>query len=125
MAEGFAKAFKQDLFEAFSAGVARKKLDPLAVQVMKEVGIDISQQTSKEIQELPEKDFDYVITLCDNARESCPVFSGKAGHIHQGFLDPSQEAQKLTSQEEILTLYRQIRDALKTYVLSMPENLEK
>ena len=88
MAEGWARFLKNDSMEAFSAGVEKRGLDPLAVQVMGEVGVDISGQKSKLIEELGRQEFDFVITVCDNAKESCPVFPGATRVVHAGFDDP-------------------------------------
>lgn len=88
MAEGWARALKSDVVEAYSAGIETHGLNPYAVKVMAEAGVDISAQKSKLVPELPTQEFDYVITVCGNARESCPVFPGKTRVVHVGFDDP-------------------------------------
>jgi arsenate reductase len=100
------------------------ELDPLAVKVMAEVGIDISTQKSKTISELETKSFDYIITICDDANRSCPVIAGKAKKIHHGFDNPPILSSKLKSEDEVILVYRRIRDEIKDYVSDMPENLE-
>ena len=88
MAEGWTKALKADQLEAYSAGIQPKGVDPRAVKVMAEAGIDISGQKSKDIDSLGNLEFEYVVTLCDNARESCPFFPAKTKRVHMGFEDP-------------------------------------
>ena len=90
---------------------------------MDEVGVDISKQTSKLINELKDKDFDYVVTICEDANRNCPVFPGKAKRIHHAFDNPPRIAKTLTSQEEIMSLYRRVRDEIKEFVRKMPDNL--
>jgi len=123
MAEGWARHFKEDLLQPSSAGIEKHGLDPLAVKVMAESGIDISSQRSKLISELKEKDFDYVVTICDDANRNCPVFPGNAKRIHHAFDDPPKIAKTLASQEEILNLYRRVRDEIKEFVMKMPDGL--
>ena len=88
MAEGWTRALKADQLEAYSAGIQPKAVDPRAVRVMAEAGIDISGQMSKDIDSLGNLEFEYVVTLCDNARESCPFFPAKTKRVHMGFEDP-------------------------------------
>ena len=87
MAEGWARFLKNDILDVSSAGIEKHGMNGLAVKVMAEVGVDISRHSSKLINELPTDDFDYVITVCENAHESCPLFSGKAKIIHKGFVE--------------------------------------
>jgi len=121
IAEGWARHLKGDVIEPYSAGIHPIGVNPRAIKVMAETGVDISGQTSKHIDELPGIDFDYVITLCDNASESCPVFSGKAKVIHKPFDDPYFAS---GSEEQILTTFRKVRDDIRTFVETMPESLE-
>jgi len=123
IAEGWARSLKGDVIDAWSAGIEKHGLNPLAVKVMAEVGVDISEHSSKLIDELPEQDFDYVITVCDNAHESCPLFPGKARIIHKGFDDPPRLAAKASCEEEALIHYRRIRDEIKYFVEQIPDNL--
>ncbi|MBN2158190.1 MAG: arsenate reductase ArsC [Spirochaetes bacterium] len=123
MAEGMARALKGDVIEAYSAGMEPKRLDPHAVDVMKEIGIDISGQHSKHVNELAGIDFDYVITLCGGAAETCPVFPGKTKVTHRGFDDPPELARNAGSEEEALAHYRRVRDEVRAFVESMPGSL--
>jgi len=117
MAEGFARFLKSDFINAYSAGTAPKGLDPRAIKVMAEVGIDITQQRSKHLDEFNNTEFDYVITLCDHAHESCPLFPGKTKVIRVGFDDPPRLAAITASEEEILNHYRRVRDEIKQFIL--------
>ena len=121
MAEGWARHLKGDVIEAYSAGVWPAGVNPKTIKVMAEAGVDISGQTSKHVDELLDIDFDYVVTLCDNARQLCPVFPGKAKLIHKGFEDPIAIT---GSEEEKLQFYRKIRDEIKEFIKTLPESLE-
>ncbi len=120
MAEGWTRYLKDDVIEVWSAGIEKHGLNPLAVKVMRESGLDISAHHSKLIEELPGESFDYVITVCDNAHESCPLFSGNATVIHQGFDDPPHLAVDANSEEEALQHYRRVRDEIKDFVQQLP-----
>jgi arsenate reductase len=124
MAEGWTRALKADQLEAYSAGIQPKGVDPRAIQVMAEAGIDISGQSSKDIDSLGNLEFEYVVTLCDNARESCPFFPAKTKRVHQGFEDPPLLAAGAGSEEEALIPYRRVRDAIRAFVESLPEALD-
>lgn len=125
MAEGWAKHFKNDVIEAYSAGIAPRGLDPLAVKVMAEAGVDISTHKSKHLDEVKDIVFDYVITVCDSAHEQCPYFPGKAKIIHVGFDDPPKLAANAATEEEALDYYRRIRDEISSFVLQLPDKLKK
>jgi len=125
MAEGWARQLKGDLIESYSAGIEARGLDPRAVKAMAEVGVDISGQRSKPVREVMGIDFDYVITVCGHARESCPIFPGKAKIVHHGFDDPPQLAAGARTEEEALAHYRRMRDEIRAYVETLPESLEK
>ncbi|NMC49332.1 MAG: arsenate reductase ArsC [Desulfovibrio sp.] len=116
MAEGFARALRPDL-EAYSAGVEKHGLDPLAVKVMAEAGVDISGQSSKTVDELPTREFDIIVTLCGHANENCPYFPGNARRIHAGFDDPPALARNAATEEETSGLYRRVRDEIKNYIV--------
>ena len=120
MAEGWTRALKSGQIEAFSAGIATHGLDPRAVQVMAEAGVDISGHRSKTVADLPTKDFDCVVTVCDHARESCPLFPGKAKVVHVGFDDPPRLARDAQTEEEALVPYRRVRDEIKAFVEALP-----
>jgi arsenate reductase len=102
MAEGWARSLKHDVIDACSAGVETHGLNPHAVRVMAEVDIDISQQRSKNIDELHDVPLDYVVTVCDSAREACPIFPGSTTTIHRSFDDPPFLAKAAASEEEAL-----------------------
>ena len=121
MAEAWTRTLFPERFEAQSAGTHPGHLDPRAVRVMDEVGIDMSGHRSKRIQEVAGTDFDYVITVCDRARESCPVLPGKARRIHAGFDDPPQLAAGASTEEEALAHYRRVRDQIRDYVTNLPD----
>lgn len=125
MAEGWARQLKNDVIEAFSAGVEKHGMNKYAIQVMAETGIDISSQTSKLVKELSDKRFDYVITVCDSAHESCPLFPGNAKIIHKGFEDPPRLAKNAGTEQEILDCYRKVRDEIKFYIETLPDSLTR
>lgn len=125
MAEGFANALHGKLLTAFSAGTQPgPHVDPKAVQVMSEAGIDISDGTPKHVDELGEIDFDLVITVCDHAHEHCPVFPGSATRIiHNGFDDPPRLAANAATDSEALTHYRRVRDEIRKFIEQLPRQL--
>ncbi|MBP2681219.1 MAG: arsC [Candidatus Krumholzibacteriota bacterium] len=125
MAEGWARALKRAVITARSAGVEAHGLNPLAVKVMAEAGVDISGHRSKLISELEGREFDYVVTVCDRARESCPVFPGRARAVHAGFDDPPQLARDAATEEEALRHYRRVRDEIRAFVETLPDALTK
>lgn len=125
MSEGWARQLQSDLIEAFSAGVAPHGVDPLAVRVMSEAGVDISGHTSKHLDVLADVPFDYVVTVCDNAAESCPVFTGTVKKIHCGFQDPPRLARKASTEEEALDHYRRVRDEIRAFIETLPEALRQ
>jgi arsenate reductase (thioredoxin) len=125
MAEGWARHLKGDTIEAFSAGIDIHRLDPNAVKVMAEAGVDISRQRSKNVEEFKGVEFDYVVTVCDNAHESCPLFPGKTKVVHVGFDDPPLLARGAKTEEGALTHYRRVRDEIRGFVETLPESLEK
>ncbi|WP_243439819.1 arsenate reductase ArsC [Fundidesulfovibrio soli] len=116
MAEGFARALRSGDMEAYSAGVVRHGMNPLAVKAMAEAGVDISGQSSKTVDDLATKEFDWIITLCGHANENCPYFPGKARRIHAGFDDPPALAKAAATEEEALAHYRRVRDEIKAFV---------
>ena len=120
MAEGWTRALKGDRIEAFSAGLETHGLDARAVQVMAEAGVDISGHRSKTVADLPTKEFDFVVTVCDHAHESCPLFPGKTKVVHVGFDDPPRLALAATTEEEALAHYRRVRDEIKAFVETLP-----
>ncbi|MDD5459351.1 MAG: arsenate reductase ArsC [Phycisphaerae bacterium] len=125
MAEGFARHLIGNTVSAYSAGIDAKGLDPYAVQVMKESGIDISNQHSKTVGEFTGVEFDYCITLCGHAEESCPVFPAKTKIIHRGFDDPPKLAANAKNKQEKITHYRRIRDEIRKYIETLPASLKQ
>jgi len=125
MAEGLTRALKGDRFEPFSAGVIAQGLDPRAVKAMAELGIDISSHTSKSLNEMTDRNFDYVVTVCNKAKESCPVFPGRTKLMHQGFDDPPDLAAGAVDEEEAMRPYRRVRDEIRDFVEGMPRSLEE
>jgi arsenate reductase (thioredoxin) len=115
MAEGFLRALKGDRYEAFSAGTEPRDVNPYAVRVMAEIGIDLGGHRSKNIDEFRDSVFDEVVTVCDSARESCPAFPGGGRKRHQSFPDPSHFE---GAPEEILAGFRSVRDAIRFWILS-------
>jgi len=122
MAEAWTRLLKGDRFDAYSAGVQPKPLDPRAIKAMAEAGIDISEQKSKDVDVFGNMEFDYVITLCDNARESCPYFPAKTKLIHQGFEDPPKLAEEAKNEEEAIAPYRRVRDEIRAFVKTLSES---
>jgi len=120
MAEGWARQLKGDVIEAYSAGIEPRGLDPRAVRVMAEAGIDISGQRSKGVDELEDIQFNYVVTVCDQAHESCPLFPGRTKVIHVGFDDPPRLARDSKDEQEALGPYRRVRDEIRRFVESLP-----
>lgn len=123
MAEGWACALKGDVLEVYSAGIEKHGLNPRAVRVMAEAGVDISGHISKTVAELGPLHFDYVVTVCGHANEHCPLFPGKAKIVHAGFDDPPQLAKTAKTEEEALSHYRRIRDEIRDFVKTLPAAL--
>ena len=123
MAEGWTRHLQGDIIDAYSAGVAPGRIDPRAVKVMYEAGVDISEQDSKDVRDLLEIDFDYVVTVCGHANENCPVFPGGTRIVHVGFDDPPQLAMDAPDEATALDYYRRVRDEIKKFVQGLPESL--
>lgn len=120
MAEGWARHLRSDVIEPYSAGVEPHGLDPRAVKVMAEAGVDISGHRSKHIDELKAVEFDVVVTVCDSAREACPYFPDPARKIHKDFDDPPRLAAGARTEDEALPHYRRVRDEIRRFVESLP-----
>jgi len=114
MAEGLLRTMYGDRYEAYSAGIKPTGVHPLAVRVMAEIGIDISHHRSKSVVEFLGAEFDYVVTVCDRAKESCPFFPGAREYIHVGFDDPAGFS---GTEEESLSVFRRVRDEIKKWIL--------
>jgi arsenate reductase len=123
MAEGWARRLKGEVIEPYSAGIETHGLNPSAVNVMAEAGVDISGHRSKHVDELRNIPFDYVVTVCDHANESCPVFPGKVNRVHVSFDDPPRLAKNARTEEEAMGYYRRVRDEIRAFVEKMPEAL--
>ena len=123
MAEGWAKALKGESIDAFSAGIEKHGLNPDAVRVMSEADVDISSHHSKTLGELKGVEFDYVVTVCGHAHESCPVLPGNARIIHRGFADPPRLAREARDEQEALGHYRRVRDEIRAFVETLPKAL--
>lgn len=123
MAEGWARHLKGHELDAYSAGTATHGLNDRAVAVMAEAGVDMSSHHSKTVAELPVDSFDYVITVCSNAEQNCPVFPGTAVKVHKNFDDPPKLAMNARTEAEALAHYRRVRDEIRAYVETLPESL--
>jgi arsenate reductase len=122
MAEGLLRHDAGDRFEAFSAGVEPSHVRPLAIEAMRELGIDISGQRSKSVDEFSDEEFDYVITVCDNANELCPVFPGKTKRIHWSFADPAAAPGDQAAQ---FAVFRRVRDQIRLRLRQWISELKK
>jgi arsenate reductase len=120
IAEGWARHLKNEVIDAYSAGILPIGISSRAIKVMSEASVDISNHKSKHVDELKGIDFDYVVTLCDNAAENCPAFQGKTKIIHKPFEDPNLA---VGSAESVLAVFRKVRDQIKAFVEKMPGNL--
>lgn len=123
MAEGWARHLKGNVIECYSAGVETHGLNPNAVKVMAEAGVDISSQQSQHIDEFKDVPLDHVITVCSNAQQSCPVFPGTTKVTHVAFDDPPRLAKDAATEEEALNHYRRVRDEIRAFVETLPDSL--
>ena len=123
MAEGWARKLKADVIEPYSAGIEKHGMNPHAVKVMAEAGVDIANQYSKTPADLGPKVFDYVVTVCGHANEHCPIFPGPAKVVHVGFEDPPRLTKDLPDGEPKLEVYRRVRDQIRDFVKTLPEGL--
>ncbi len=123
MAEGWARHLKGEQIEAYSAGIDPHALNPWAVQVMAEAGIDISRQRSQHINEFEDVEFDYVVSVCDRARQSCPALPSGKHRLHVAFDDPPRQAITAVTDEQTLAPYRRVRDEIRKFIEEMPDNL--
>ncbi len=121
MAEGWTRYLLGESIEAFSAGVAPHGLDPRAVEVMHEAGVDIGAQVSKHVDTLLDVPFDLVVTVCDRAAESCPIFPLPVHKLHRGFQDPPELARSAGNEQEAMTHYRRVRDEIRDFVRTLPD----
>jgi len=125
MAEGWVRHLKANLIEPYSAGIETHGLNPNAVKVMAEAGVDISAHHSKLVDDLKNINFDYVVTVCGHASENCPIFPGNAKVMHVGFDDPPMLAKETDTEEQALDCYRRVRDEIMKFVQTLPEAINK
>jgi arsenate reductase len=125
MAEGWARHLKSDVIQPYSAGIETHGMNPSAIKVMAEAGVDITSQRSKHVDEVKDVGLDYVVTVCAHANESCPVFPGKAKVIHAGFEDPPRLAKTAKTEEEALNHYRRVRDEIRKFIQTLPDALNQ
>ncbi len=123
MAEGWCRYLKSDLFDAWSAGIETHGLNPDAVRVMADAGVDISGHQSQHVDELNGLHFDIVVTVCGHAHEHCPLFTNADRVVHVGFDDPPALAKHAASQEEALGHYRRVRDEIRDFIAELPDSL--
>ncbi len=124
MAEGWARALHGERIEPYSAGIEAHGVNPRAVQVMAEAGVDIRGQRSRTIDQLERTDFDWVVTVCGAADERCPVFAGATRRLHHGFDDPPKLARDAKTEEDALAPYRRVRDEIRSFIETLPRQLE-
>jgi arsenate reductase len=124
MAEGWARHLLSHVLVAYSAGVDPHGMNPRAVRVMAEAGVDISGQKSQHIDEFAHTHLDWVITVCGHARETCPVLPGRMRVLHHDFDDPPRLAAGAASEEHALAPYRRVRDEIRTLIETLPERLQ-
>jgi arsenate reductase (thioredoxin) len=120
MAEGLLRHDAEERFDVYSAGTKPGSVRPEAIAVMRELGIDLTGHRSKHVDEFVGQPFDYVLTVCDNARESCPLFPGQTVTIHRNFEDP---AALQGTEEERLSLFRRVRDEMREYLKTFPTEM--
>ena len=123
MAEGWARHLKGGVIDAYSAGIETHGLNPRAVAVMQEAGVDISGQMSTTVEALGPIEFDWVVTVCGHADEHCPAFAGPTRKVHVGFDDPPKLAEGAATEEEALGPYRRVRDEIRAFVAGLPQGL--
>jgi len=123
MAEGFARALKGGRYDVYSAGTKKHGMNERAIAVMKEIGIDLKDHFSKTTDELPVQNLDIVVTVCSDAHENCPYFPG-GKIVHHGFDDPPRLTREMTNEEEILTVYRRVRDEIKEFIQNIEQIVE-
>jgi arsenate reductase len=124
MAEGWTRYLKGEEIEPYSAGIETHGLNPSAVKVMAEAGVDISRQRSQHVDDFGEVDFDSVVTVCGHANENCPFFPGTTRVVHVGFDDPPKLAEACGTEEEKLDCYRRVRDQIRDFVQTLPGALQ-
>lgn len=122
MAEGWCRHFWNDKYECYSAGTQKHGMNDRAIKAMKDAGVDISKHYSKTTDELPRENFDFIVTVCDAAKEACPYFPG-GKIVHVGFQDPPRLTKDMTDKSEIMKVYSRVRDEIKDAIQKLPETL--
>jgi len=125
MAEGWTRVLVGDTIEPYSAGIEKHRLNSFAVQVMAECSVNITSHYSKTTSDLEGLEFDYVVTVCGHAHETCPVFAGDAKVVHKGFDDPPKLTEGATTDAERLEPYRRVRDEIREFIIQLPDILEE
>ncbi len=125
MAEGWARALKGDVIEPYSAGIGKHGMNPHAVKVMAEAGVDLSKHFSKTLDDLNGVVFDYVVTVCGHANEHCPIFPGTTRVVHVGFEDPPKLTKDMPEGDAKLAVYRRVRDEIRHFVEGLPDGLSR
>ena len=123
MAEGWTRHLKGEVLEPYSAGIEKHGMNPHAMKVMAEAGVDLSTHYSKTLEDLGPIQFDCVVTVCGHAHEHCPVFRGAPRIVHAGFEDPPRLTKHLPNGEEKLAVYRRVRDEIRRFIETLPEAL--
>jgi arsenate reductase (thioredoxin) len=123
MAEGWARHLNGDQIEPYSAGIEKHGMNPHAIKVMAEAGVDLTHHQSKTLAELGPVPFDYVVTVCGHANEHCPIFPGRTKVVHVGFEDPPKLTKEMPDGEAKLAVYRRVRDEIRRFVETLPEAL--
>ena len=119
MAEGWCRHLWNEKYDSYSAGTQKHGMNERAIKVMNEAGVDISTQFSKVTDELPKENFDYIVTVCDAAKEACPFFPG-GKIVHVGFQDPPRLTKDMTDEKEIMKVYSKVRDEIKDAIQKLP-----
>lgn len=123
MAEGWVRTLKSDVIDPYSAGIEIHGINRIAIKVMAEAGVDISNQYSKHLDQFKNFRFDWVVTVCDAANESCPFFPGPTKRFHVSFDDPPKLAKNARTEEEALSYYRRVRDEIRSFIETLPQSL--
>lgn len=123
MAEALCRSLKDDLYEVYSAGIEQHGMNPYAVTVLEELGLDLSSHHSKTLDELGKIEFDQVVTVCTHADRNCPGLIGQPKVTHIGFDDPPRLAREALSEEQVLRVFRRVRNEIRAFILSLPKGL--
>ena len=125
MAEGWSNHLKGDVINCRSAGIETHGLNPMAVEAMAEAGVDIAHHKSQRVDDFLDEPWDFVVTVCGHAHETCPIFPGEAKVVHVGFDDPPALAKEESTEEGAMAHYRRVRDEIRAFIESLPESLQE